>query len=210
MEENMKTNQIKITGHCAENLFFNHSSHEKDFYKTHVSVPRLDGTEDLLPVIVPESMILTTDVAGHHLEISGEIHTRNWRDNWGCHLCVYVMAKEFILADEKKITGENECILDGFICKRPKIRRTPLGKKIADILIAINRPYRKSDYIPCIAWGRNAVWCSDLEVGAHVRLKGRFQSREYWKEASTGEYEMRTAYEVSANVIERVKNGEEV
>lgn len=201
-------NEIRISGVCTEDLVFEHSVHEKNFFKTFLTVARLSGTEDLIPVIVPESMVLTTEVGGQWVEMSGEIRTRNTHDDGKNHLCVYVMAKEFMQTDEEVEICENECILDGFICKLPKVRDTPLGRTITDVFLAVNRPYGKSDYIPCIAWGRNAVWCGDLEVGQHVRLKGRFQSREYRKEVSSGEYETRTAYEVSVSVIERVKESE--
>lgn len=201
-------NEIRISGICTEDLFCDYSVHGKNFFKTFLMIPRLSGTEDMIPVIVPESMILETEVGGRCVSISGEIRTWNKHEEEKNHLCVYVMAKDFIQKDEEVEVCENECIIDGFICKPPKVRDTPLGRTVSDFLLAVNRPYGRSDYIPCIAWGRNAVWCGDLEVGTHVRLKGRFQSREYRKEVSPGEFETRTAYEVSVSVIERVKENE--
>lgn len=106
-------------------------------------------------------------------------------------------------------TDENSIFIDGYICKEPKYRETPLGREITDILLAVNRPYGKSDYIPCICWGRNARFAGNLEIGTHIQIEGRIQSREYQKKISDDEFEARTAYEVSASKIEVVEETED-
>ena len=163
---------------------------------------------DYIPVTISERLIKVTkdmDMTWKRVTAVGQFRSYNVHNETGNHLKLYVFAQEFSNAENE---DENYIFLDGYICKKPKFRRTTLGREIADVLLAINRPYEKSDYIPCICWGRNARFASDSEVGTHMRAWGRIQSREYVKTFDDGKEVKRTAYEVSIGIMEEVNEEE--
>ena len=170
----------------------------KKFLRMYLSVPRESGTVDMIPVVFREDKLVDADV----LKIIGEVKTRN-KDG---HLDVYVYAREIAVGNDKEI-GTNNININGFFCKDPFFRTTPLGRKICDMLVASNRDHHKSDYIPCICWGSKAEFAGELNVGANVSLNGRFQSREYVKRTDEGE-ETRIAYEVSCGGVELLNESE--
>ena len=170
----------------------------KKFLRMYLSVPRESGTVDMIPVVSREDKLVDADV----LKISGEVHTKN-KDG---HVDVYVYAREIGAGNDDEI-GTNNININGFFCKGPVFRTPPLGKRICDTMVASDRDYHKSDYIPCICWGSKAEFAGELNVGANVSLSGRFQSREYVKRTDEGE-ETRTAYEVSCGGVELLNESE--
>lgn len=170
----------------------------KKFLRMCLGVPRESGKADMIPVVFREDKLIDADV----LKISGEVQTKN-KDG---HLDVYVYAREIAAGSDNEI-GTNSININGFFCKDPVFRTTPLGRKICDMLIASNRDHYKSDYIPCICWGSKAEFAGELNVGANVSLNGRFQSREYVKRTDEGE-ETRIAYEVSCGGVELLNESE--
>ena len=171
----------------------------KRFLRMCLGVPRESGKADMIPVVFREDKLIDADV----LKVTGEVHTKN-KDG---HLDVYVYEREIAVGNDKEI-GTNNININGFFCKNPVFRTTPLGRKICDILVASNRDHYKSDYIPCICWGSKAEFAGELIVGANVSLSGRFQSREYVKHTDDGE-ETRIAYEVSCGGVELLNESEE-
>ena len=170
----------------------------KKCLRMYLNVPRESGTVDIIPVVCREDKLIDADV----LKIIGEVQTKN-KDG---HLDVYVYAREIAVGNDKEI-GTNNININGFFCKDPFFRTTPLGRKICDMLVASNRDHHKSDYIPCICWGSKAEFAGELNVGANVSLNGRFQSREYVKHTDEGE-ETRTAYEISCGGVELLNESE--
>ena len=171
----------------------------KRFLRMCLGVPRESGKADMIPVVFREDKLIDADV----LKATGEVQTKN-KDG---HLDVYVYAREIADGHDSEI-GTNNININGFFCKDPVFRTTPLGRKICDMLVASNRDHNKSDYIPCICWGSKAEFAGELNVGANVSLSGRFQSREYVKRTNEGE-ETRTAYEVSCGGVELLNESEE-
>ena len=167
-------------------------------------VKRLSDSEDRIPVMVSERLVdVTQDYVGQYVEIHGQFRSYNRHEGLKNKLVLSVFVREWEFVDENPEAGKtNQIYLDGFICKEPVYRKTPLGREIADLLIAVNRPYGKSDYIPCIAWGRNARFASTFEVGGKIQVWGRVQSREYVKKISEEEIEKHIAYEVSVSKLE--------
>ena len=192
-------NRIELRGVLAELPAFSHENHERRFYRFILEVQRLSGTLDLLPVIVPEEVLCAMDLSGGTmLEVSGQVRSFNSRAETGRRLIISVYA-ETLTALEGEYA--NEVCLTGVICKEPVYRRTPLGREICDVMLAVNRTYRRTDYIPCIFWGKTAALIHQAQVGQTITLTGRIQSREYVKMLDTGS-ERRTAYEVSAITAE--------
>lgn len=169
-----------------------------------VLVKRLSNSEDRIPLMVSERLIdVTQDYTGEFIMASGQFRSYNRHDEHKNRLILSVFVREISFIDEELDGAKtNTILLDGYICKLPVYRKTPLGREIADLLLAVNRPYGKSDYIPCICWGRNARFASTFEVGEHVQILGRIQSREYVKKLSETETEKRVAYEVSVSKLE--------
>ena len=198
-------NKIVLAGLVTEEPTFSHEVHGEKFYRFSLSSSRMSGTNDILPCTVSE--ILKKDIEeGTEIKVLGEIRTRNVHENDKNHLEITVFVKE-VLSYEK---DENNVELDGFICKEPTYRETPLGRQVSDLIIASNRERNfKSDYIPCIAWGRNAIRTSELNVGTRVKVLGRLQSREYNKRLGYETYEVRTAYELSSSMVSVVEESEE-
>ena len=169
-------------------------------------VKRLSESEDRIPVMVSERLLdVSQDYEGEYIEVSGQFRSYNRHEEKKNRLVLSVFAREISFVEqEDNSVKTNQIFLDGYICKPPVYRKTPLGREIADLLIAVNRPYGKSDYIPCICWGRNARYASAFQVGGHVLVWGRIQSREYVKKIAENETEKRTAYEVSVSKLEYV------
>ena len=185
--------------------------YKEKFYTSNIIVRRLSGVFDSIPVMVSERLIdISKDYTDCTILVTGQFRSYNKHEGDKNRLLLSVFAREISFNEE--IIEEhnlNDISLDGYICKAPIYRETPLGREITDIMLAVNRPYGKSDYIPCICWGRNARFVGQLEVGAHVRISGRIQSREYQKKLEDGDVETRTAYEVSASKVDLVEEEEE-
>ena len=169
---------------------------------------RLSNSDDRIPLMISERLIdVTQDYEGEYIMVSGQFRSYNRHEEQKNRLVLSVFVREVEFVEEEMDGAKtNSILLDGYICKAPVYRKTPLGREIADLLLAVNRPYGKSDYIPCICWGRNARYASGFEVGAHVQVLGRIQSREYIKKISEIETEKRIAYEVSVSKLEYMED----
>lgn len=202
-----ENNQVSIIGEIVSDFEYSHEVYGEGFYMVEVSVNRLSNFVDYIPVMVSERLVdVKENCSGRFVCINGQFRSFNRHEERKNRLVLSVFAREFELADE--LDGENasnQIFLDGYICKDSVYRKTPLGREIADLLVAVNRSYGKSDYIPCICWGRNARFAASFEVGSHVQIWGRIQSREYVKKLSETEVEQRTAYEVSVSKIEFIE-----
>ncbi len=203
----IENNKVSIVGEIVSDFVYSHEVFGEGFYLVDVSVNRLSNMADIIPLMVSERLIdVKKDYKGAIVEAVGQFRSYNKHEGVKNRLVLSIFVREIQFLDEevKDQSKTNYIELDGFICKPPVYRKTPLGREIADILIAVNRPYGKSDYIPCIAWGRNARFASQFEVGSHIKVWGRVQSREYTKKISEEENEKRIAYEVSVSKIEQV------
>ena len=200
----IENNQVTIMGEIVSTFTFSHEVFGEGFYMMDVNVKRLSNSEDKIPVMISERLIdVTEDYTGEFIMVNGQFRSYNKHDELKNRLVLSVFAREVEFIEEELDGAKtNNIMLDGYICKLPVYRKTPLGREIADLLIAVNRPYGKSDYIPCICWGRNARFASAFEVGNHVQVFGRIQSREYVKKLSETATEKRTAYEVSVSKLE--------
>jgi single-stranded DNA-binding protein len=199
-----ENNQVSIVGEIVSDFEFSHEVYGEGFYMVEVSVSRLSNFEDYIPVMVSERLIdVSRDYVGQYVYIGGQFRSFNRHEEKKNRLVLSVFARELeVLPDAGEENASNEIFLDGYICKESVYRKTPLGREIADLLVAVNRSYGKSDYIPCICWGRNARFAAGFEVGTHVQIWGRIQSRDYVKKINETEVEQRTAYEVSVSKIE--------
>lgn len=188
-------NQVRLRGSLAELPRFSHENHDKRFYGFSLEVLRLSGNLDVLPVIVPEQVLESMELSdGSMLEVAGQIRTFNNKAPSGRRLVISAYAESMQVCEGEDL---NQVTLSGRICKTPVYRQTPLGREICDVMLAVNRPYHRADYIPCIFWGKTAGEVGSCQVGDQLQLTGRLQSREYVK--ILGETsEQRTAYEVSA------------
>ena len=202
----IENNQVTIIGEVASGFTFSHEVFGEGFYMVDVSVKRLSNSDDCIPLMVSERLIdVSQDYTGEYIMASGQFRSYNQHEEKKNRLVLSVFVREISFVEEEVDGAKtNSILLDGYICKRPIYRKTPLGREIADLLLAVNRPYGKSDYIPCICWGRNARFASGFEVGEHVQVLGRIQSREYVKKISETETEKRVAYEVSVSKLECV------
>ena len=201
----IENNQVTIMGKVATEFSFSHEVFGEGFYMVEVEVKRLSNSEDRIPLMISERLIdVTQDYTGEYIMVHGQFRSYNRNEEQKNRLVLSVFVREIsFMEEEPDGTKTNSIWLDGYICKEPIYRKTPLGREIADLLLAVNRPYGKSDYIPCICWGRNARYASGFEVGEHVQLLGRIQSREYVKRISDTETEKRVAYEVSVSKLEK-------
>lgn len=189
------TNQITLRGALASLPEYSHENHERKFYKFFLQVPRLSGTVDTLPVITEASILDAVDPsAGEMLTVTGQIRTHNIRTEERRHLLIFVFAANIVAEDGEPL---NEVILEGPICREPTYRRTPLGREICDVMLAVPRAFRRADYLPCILWGRTAQEAALCHTRDYIRISGRLQSRTYTKITDTGPQE-RIAYEISA------------
>ena len=201
----IENNQVTIMGKVATEFSFSHEVFGEGFYMVEVEVKRLSNSEDRIPLMISERLIdVTQDYTGEYIMVHGQFRSYNRHEEQKNRLVLSVFVREIsFMEEEPDGTKTNSIWLDGYICKEPIYRKTPLGREIAALLLAVNRPYGKSDYIPCICWGRNARYASGFEVGEHVQLLGRIQSREYVKRISDTETEKRIAYEVSVSKLEK-------
>ena len=199
-----ENNQVSIIGEIVSDFQYSHEVYGEGFYMMEVSVRRLSDFVDYIPVMVSERIIdVEADYIGQLVYISGQFRSFNRHEERKNRLVLSVFARELeILEPDCDEDAGNQIFLDGYICKEAIYRKTPLGREIADLLVAVNRSYGKSDYIPCICWGRNARFAAGFEVGTHVQIWGRIQSRDYVKKLSETQVEQRTAYEVSVSKIE--------
>lgn len=205
MDKLINCNQVDLMGFISKSAEFSHESYGEKFYRIVVNVPRTSGYEDKIPVLVSDHLCKpNTLLEGKHISISGQFRSSNNSDGQKQHLILFVFALDIDFVSEN-VCHTNSIELEGFICKKPHYRLTPFEREITDVLLAVNRSYGKSSFIPCICWGRNALFASDLDVGAHIKLSGRIQSREYTKKISETESETRVAYEVSVSKIELVE-----
>ena len=200
----IENNQVTIMGQVASEFEFSHEVFGEGFYIVEVLVKRLSNSCDRIPLMVSERLIdVTQDYTGEFIMASGQFRSYNRHEEQKNRLVLSVFVREISFMEEEPDGSKtNSILLDGYICKEPIYRKTPLGREIADLLLAVNRPYGKSDYIPCICWGRNARYASGFEVGEHVQVLGRIQSREYVKKLSETQTEKRVAYEVSVSKLE--------
>ena len=200
----IENNQVTIMGEVAGQFTFSHEVFGEGFYMVDVLVRRLSNSEDRIPLMISERLIdVSQDYTGEYIMANGQFRSYNRHEEQKNRLILSVFVREVEFIDEEPDGAKtNTILLDGYICKPPIDRKTPLGREIADLLLAVNRPYGKSDYIPCICWGRNARYASAFEVGEHVQVLGRIQSREYVKKLSETETEKRVAYEVSVSKLE--------
>lgn len=197
-----EANSARLIGYVAGNLEFSHDVHSESFYKMPVCSERLSENKDEIIVTISERLIGELDLEiGTKVEILGQFRSYNNYSGEGSRLILTLFAKEIFLSD---LECDNEIYLNGYICKPAIFRTTPFGREIADILLAVNRAYGKSDYIPCIAWGRNAKFCESLPVGSNIRVWGRMQSRKYQKKLDEETVVEKTAYEVSVSKLELV------
>lgn len=208
MGREVENNKVTLSGEIVSNFEFSHEVFGEGFYTAMLASERLSGQKDIIPIMVSERIVdVKSDWTSRLVEVSGQFRSYNKHDGERNHLILSVFAREFEEVEfehEEPGSGndENRVSFDGCICRVPIYRKTPLGREIADILLAVNRPYGKSDYIPCICWGRNARFAGKLEVGTRLQIEGRIQSREYQKRISDDECETRVACEVSASRLE--------
>ena len=214
----LENNYLTLVGKVTGEKRFSHEIYGERFFTFNLSIPRLSGNADIIPVTTSERLITDEMLTeGNKLLIKGQFRSYNSYENEKNKLVLTVFAKdvEEVKEDEtseeneivKKEIVTNEVVLIGYVCKKPIYRQTPFGREIADLLLAVNRAYNKSDYIPTIAWGRNARFCQNLEVGTQVKIVGRVQSRIYEKKHEDGTVEQKVAYEVSICSLELIEQG---
>ena len=196
-------NTIEIAGTVVSEPVFSHETYGEKFYTFTLRSKRISENYDELLICVSERLINPEDISvGADVKVSGQIRTYNKSENNKSHLVIQVFARELIFEAIKDSENYNRVTLTGYICKAPNYRATPLGRKICDLLIAVNRPYGKSDYIPAVAWGRNAGWAGELPIGTKLTVEGRLQSRTYQKRVDDSTSVTKTAYELSINKLE--------
>lgn len=205
-EKNLENNKVTVIGEIVSGFMFSHEVCGEGFYLMDVAVKRLSDQADIIPLMISERLIdVKKNYSGCTIEATGQFRSYNRHEGEKNRLVLSVFVREIEFIDDfTDYTKTNQIFLDGYICKKPIYRKTPLGREIADLLLAVNRPYSKSDYIPCIAWGRNARYAADFDVSTNIRVWGRVQSREYTKKVSEVECEKRIAYEVSVSKLECV------
>jgi single-stranded DNA-binding protein len=210
-EHIIQNNQIMIVGKVIEDIKFSHRVYGEGFYTFMVEVPRLSEISDILPVTISERLLADNkELLNELVEIQGQFRSYNQYEQGRNRLVLTIFTLDLkVIENEEEIKNANQIFLDGFICKDPIYRTTPFGREITDMLIAVNRSYHKSDYIPCIAWGRNAKYAQHLKVGDHLKIWGRIQSRDYQKKMDNGEVISKVAYEVSISKMEINNDKEE-
>ena len=216
----LENNYLTLVGKVTGEKKFSHEIYGERFYIFNLEIPRLSGVADIIPITISERLINEdTLTEGQKLLVKGQFRSYNSYESEKNRLILTVFAKDIKVISEEEQSEEenemtkkdvvtNEVVLIGYICKKPIYRQTPFGREIADILLAVNRAYNKSDYIPCIAWGRNARFCQNLEVGSQIKLVGRVQSRTYEKKHEDGSVETRVAYEVSVGSLEVIEEND--
>lgn len=207
----IETNNVRLVGKVVKEMEESHEIYGERFYNFTIEVPRLSSVVDNLEVTISERILFNIDLeVGRYVIIEGQLRSYNRVVDDRNKLILTVFARDLIIPEKEELPeflrNPNEIYLDGYICKKPVYRTTPFGREISDLLIAVNRPYNKSDYIPCIAWGRNARFCENLIVGDRVKVWGRIQSREYQKRLGEDKVENRMAYEVSLSKLEYLED----
>ena len=199
-----ENNQVSMMGEIVSEFQFSHEVFGEGFYMVELAVNRLSNYSDYIPLMISERLIDTEqDYTGQLIRVSGQFRSYNRHEEKKNRLVLSVFVRELEFLDEiDENEKTNQIFLDGYICKEPIYRKTPLGREIADVLLAVNRSYGKSDYIPCICWGRNARFASGFTVGSHIQIVGRVQSREYVKRIDEENVEHRVAYEVSVSKVD--------
>ena len=216
----LENNYLTLVGKVTGEKKFSHEIYGERFYVFNLEIARLSGNADIIPITVSERLVTDEMLTqGKNLLVKGQFRSYNSYENEKNRLILTVFAKDVVEVEEpeqqeenemvKKDMVTNEVVLIGYICKKPIYRQTPFGREIADVLLAVNRAYNKSDYIPTIAWGRNARFCQNLEVGTEVKIVGRIQSRNYEKKYEDGTVVKKVAYEVSVGSLEVVKENED-
>ena len=216
----LENNYLTLVGKVTGEKKFSHEIYGEKFYVFNLSIPRLSGNADIIPITISERLITDEMLSeGRKLFIKGQFRSYNSYENERNKLILTVFAKDVEELQEieeqeesdivKKDETTNEVVLIGFVCKKPIYRQTPFGREIADLLLAVNRAYNKSDYIPTIAWGRNARFCQNLPIGTEVKIVGRVQSRNYEKKYEDGTVQQRVAYEVSIASLQVVNKNDE-
>lgn len=200
----IENNQVTVMGEIVSDFSFSHEIFGEGFYMVDVQVQRLSESYDIIPVMVSERLLdVSADYIGMLICVNGQFRSYNRHEERKNRLVLSVFAREVEFVEEMEESSKtNQIYLDGYICKEPIYRKTPLGREIADLLLAVNRPYGKSDYIPCICWGRNARYASNFRVGERCAVWGRIQSREYMKKIDEENAEKRVAFEVSVSKLE--------
>lgn len=199
-----ENNKITVAGTAVSSPEFSHEVYEEKFYKFLLEVPRLSENTDIIPVTLSEKFLSIAEIEqGKRLLINGQFRSYNNFSDEGNRLLLTVFVKDIEEIDDvAEYSAQSNIFLNGYICKPPVYRTTPFGREIADILLAVNRSYNKSDYIPCIAWGRNAKYADTLNVGDNIEIWGRVQSRAYQKKIGEDKVEDKIAYEVSVSKLE--------
>lgn len=206
-QRTVNNNAVTVVGRYYGGFEFSHKVYGEGFYNFKLIVPRLSDYSDILPVTVSERLIYGMDITScrQKIIIQGQLRSYNKFVDGSNRLILTIFARDLSLQqDQEEIKNPNQITLDGYVCKSPLYRTTPFGREITDILLAVNRAYGKSDYIPCIAWGRNARFSEKLKVGDRIKIWGRVQSREYQKKTHNGEVINKVAYEVSISKMERI------
>ena len=208
MDKLLENNNVELVGEIVSDFRFSHEVYGERFYLVDVAVKRMSETIDYLPLLISEYLIdVNTNHIGEIIHVTGQFRSYNRHEELKNRLVLSVFVQEIeFIEEETEEMKSNQILLDGYICKDPIYRKTPLGREIADLLVAVNRSYSKSDYIPCICWSRNARHASGLPLGTHLKITGRIQSRDYIKHHSNGEEEERRAYEISASRIEVISD----
>ena len=208
----LENNHLVLVGKVTSDKRFSHEIYGEKFYIFDLAVPRLSGNADIIPITVSERLLSINDLQiDSKITVEGQFRSYNSYENERNKLVLTVFAKDIKFVEDQEAEIEvskdvvsNEVTLNGYICKKPIYRQTPFGREISDLLLAVNRAYNKSDYIPCIAWGRNARFCENIPVGTEVKVVGRVQSRTYEKKYEDGTVETKVAYEVSVSSLEVV------
>lgn len=209
MNRKIENNKVTLSGEIVSNFEFSHEVYGEGFYTAMLASERTSGQKDIIPIMVSDRLVEAKDWTGRFVKVSGQFRSYSKHEGERNRLALSVFVREWeVWEDDGTIRpiDENYISLDGYICKQPVYRKTPLGREIADILLAVNRPYGKSDYIPTILWERNAQFVSNMPVGTRIRIDGRIQSRTYIKRLGEDKTEERTAYEVSVCKVEALEN----
>lgn len=198
------TNVVNLRGELEEKLEFSHEIFGEKFFNAKIKINRLSNSFDVLPMTISERLLEEIDYKNNKMvNVVGQLRSYNKNINNKNRLVLTVFVRE-IKPSEEENKDPNSIYLDGYICKDPIYRKTPLGREITDLLVAINRPYNKSDYIPSIVWGRNAKFAKSLKIGDRIQMWGRVQSREYEKKLENGDSIKKVAYEVSISKIKKM------
>ena len=198
----LTANHITLRGSLLSMPLYSHENHGRRFFRFYLEVPRLSGAVDVLPVIAREDVLSAMELSdGEMLTVTGQVRSHNVREDSRRRLLIFVLANLIVCEDGEPL---NDVVLEGPLCREPTYRKTPLGREICDVMLAVPRAFRRADYLPCILWGRTALECAQFHTRDILRITGRLQSRTYTKVLESGSEE-RTAYEISALTAQRVE-----